>query len=162
MISGRVTVAHDAARDIGLYRYAVLRPRAADRLVHKLSRDAAEALGEAIEESAHCAASAPRDWLGVFASALRDEPRTPIAVLARANGVTPTHAARVFARRFGQTPAAFRKEQRLRTALQALPDRAQSLAQVAASAGYSDQAHMTRDVAAATGATPSRLRVAFQ
>ena len=156
-----VTVPHAAAREIGLYRYAVLRPRAPERLLSKLARDAADALGEAIEASLSCVASAPRDWLDAFAAALRDEPRTPIAQLARANGVTPTHAARAFARRFGQTPASFRKEQRLRAALQALAQDAEPLAEIAASAGYADQAHMTRALAAATGATPSRLRAAF-
>lgn len=156
-----VTLAHSAANWIGIDRYAVLRPRRVDRFSRKLMRDAGAALGEAMEESVTRAAREPRDWLDGFAIALRGEPLMSIATLARAAGVTPTHAARAFARRFGQTPAAFRKEQRLRVALQALAHGEQPLAEVAIAAGYADQAHMTRALAEATGATPAKLRHAL-
>jgi AraC-like DNA-binding protein len=157
-----VTLEHGAACGIGLRDYAVMRPKAPDRLLRGLGRDAADALGQAMEDCARSAASPPRDWLDAFASDLRNGPRTPIADLARESGITPTHAARAFARRYGQTPASFRKEQRLRIALQMLAQRTHSLAQIAAAAGYADQSHMTRALAAATGATPSVLRAVLR
>jgi len=156
-----VTLTHGAARWIGIDHYAVLRPRGADQFLRRLTRDAGSALGETMEECSPRSAREPRDWLDGFAIALRGDPLMSIASLARAAGVTPTHAARAFARRFGQTPAAFRKEQRLRIALQALAHGEQSLAEVAIAAGYADQAHMTRALAAATGATPAKLRRAL-
>lgn len=153
-----VTLTHVAARWIGIDHYKVLRPPGIDQLLRKLMRDAGLALGEVLEESARRAPHEPQDWLDRFAIALRNEPLAPIASLARAGGVTPTHAARAFARRFGQTPAAFRKEQRLRAALQALAYGAHPLAEIAIAAGYADQAHMTRALTEATGATPAQLR----
>lgn len=156
-----VALAHDAARGIGLYAYGVVRPHAPDRLLRKLARGAADAVGEAMAESAPRRRAGPGDWLDAFVTALCDKQHAPIAHLAQASGVTPTHAARACARRFGQTPAALRKEQRLRAALQALAEGAASLAEIAADAGYADQAHMTRALVAATGATPARLRSFF-
>jgi len=156
-----VTLTHDAVKALKTTRYAVLRPRDPDRLARGAWRDGRAALGEALAESAVCAAGAPRDWLDQFAADLQAAPTARIGDLARAHGVTPTHAARAFARRFGVTPGVFRAEQRLRAGLQALAEAAASLADIAAACGFADQAHLTRSVVSATGQTPSRLRQAF-
>lgn len=156
-----VTLPHAQAQRFGSGCYAVLRPRDPDRFARRAERDASEALQEAMHESDASTPAAPRDWLDAFAAALQADPRARLGDLARAFDVTPTYAARAFARRFGVTPATFRAEQRLRAGLQALGNAAISLASVAASAGFADQAHLTRSVVAATGHTPSRLRQAL-
>lgn len=156
-----VTLSHGGARALGAHAYAVLRPHGADMLVSASAADAPDALDEVLSDAVPRAPAPARDWLDLFADALRADPAAKIGPLARRFGVTPTHAARAFARRFGLTPAAFRNELRVRAGLQRLSAPRAILADVAAACGFADQAHMTRSMAAVTGQTPSRLKRAF-
>lgn len=156
-----LTLTHAVASALSAHRYVVLRLRDPQRIARGARRDVMATLSEAMEEGAPRSSDAGADWLDKLAAALSAAPRTEIGPLARSLGVTPTHAARAFHRRYGQTPATFRKEQRLRLALQELARDASSLADIAAIAGFSDQPHMTRALVEATGATPSQLRAAL-
>lgn len=88
-------------------------------------------------------------------------PRSPgVAELARAAGLSPAHFARAFRARTGVAPHAWLATLRLERALDLLrrPGSAPVLAEVAAAAGFADQAHMTRELRRATGLTPGALR----
>jgi AraC family transcriptional regulator len=72
--------------------------------------------------------------------------------------VHPVHLAREFRRHFGLSPSEHRRRGRLRRAGRLLADSKVTLVDAAMAAGYSDQAHMTRDLRSATGLTPRGLR----
>jgi AraC-like DNA-binding protein len=152
------TLPHTNVHGLGAGAYKVMHLGDPARLARNAG---AEALMEAMSNAREAAPALQRDWIDAMADALRADPRVHVGALARAFGVTPEHAIRAFARRFGMTPGAFRAEQRLRLALSALSDRIRSLAEIAASCGYADQAHFSRAVSAATGTSPARLRLQF-
>lgn len=79
-----------------------------------------------------------------------------IADLAAELGISREHLARVVKAQLGISPSRLRSEWRFRRAAELLA-RGESLARVAADAGYSDQSHMTRDIKARSGRTPGRL-----
>lgn len=123
-----------------------------DGLVRLAERDPGEAsavLGAAFRP----ARETPADWPDLLAEALtRGDPRR-LADWAETFGLSPEHLSRGFGRVFGVTPQRYRLEARTRAALADLAD-ATSLAQVAATHGFADQAHMTRSVRAVTGRPP--------
>ncbi|QGZ93219.1 helix-turn-helix transcriptional regulator [Terricaulis silvestris] len=156
-----ITLPHALARALDARRYGILRARDPDRLARRATKNSADAVGEALAEAAARSPVPARDWLDRLASDLSAQPQRRINSLARRHGVSAEHVSRAFARRFGMTPARFRAEQRLQTALQALTESALSLAQIAVQAGYADQAHFSRAIAAATDMPPARLRAAL-
>jgi AraC-like DNA-binding protein len=102
------------------------------------------------------AAVAVPDWQGELLRAMAacdDE----IGSLARRLGVSAEHASRSLARTYGMSPQALRREARWRHALQLMAGD-DSLARIAADAGFSDQSHLHRVVVAHAGCTPARLR----
>jgi AraC-like DNA-binding protein len=78
--------------------------------------------------------------------------RISIAALARALGVGERRLERAFLAECGLAPKVFARIARLQRAVAGL--RRASPAQVAADAGYADQAHLTREVVALAGAPP--------
>ena len=62
----------------------------------------------------------------------------------------------------GLSPKEFARVQRLQATLQMLDNGVESLSQVAAESGFSDQAHATRELHRLTGLTPSRLLTALR
>lgn len=76
--------------------------------------------------------------------------------LARTAGLSRFQALRHFKRTFGLTPHAYLRQVRLRHARN-LIYKHQDLADVAAAAGFSDQAHMTRIFRQSLGYTPGAL-----
>ncbi len=103
-----------------------------------------------------------RPW-GELAEALRAhleahlaEPVT-IAAAAAELGVEPTRLARAFAATFGLPPHGWVTSRRLEVARGRILDGA-SLADVAAGAGFVDQAHLTRRFRQWFGTTPAALR----
>jgi len=74
--------------------------------------------------------------------------------LARLTGLTPYHLCRVFRQATGLTPHAFQIQARVRHA-RALLLAGCPIAQVAAEAGFCDQAHLTRHFKAITGLSPA-------
>jgi AraC family transcriptional regulator len=156
-----IALPHALARALDARRYGILRVRDPDRLARRAMKSSADAVGEALAEAVARQPTPARDWLDRLAAELSAHPQRRINSLARRHGVSPEHASRAFARRFGMNPARFRAEQRLQTALQALTESALSLAQIAVQAGYADQAHFSRAIAAATDLPPARLRAAL-
>jgi AraC-like DNA-binding protein len=84
-------------------------------------------------------------------------PATPVPELAAAVELGERHLRRRFAAAVGYGPKTFARVARFRAAL-ALVRMGVPLASAALAAGYADQAHMTREIGALAGRTPSELR----
>jgi len=88
-----------------------------------------------------------------------------IARAAEEFGLSQRHFMRKFETAVGLKPVAWRRVKRFESALSQIASDAsneQRLGFIAADAGYSDQAHMTREFKAITGSTPSTLRDGLQ
>ena len=77
---------------------------------------------------------------------------------ARSNDLAPATVSRGFSKVFDVTPAEFRLEARTRRALAMIAANATSLAMIAVTTGFADQAHMTRAIRGLTGSTPGHWR----
>jgi AraC-like DNA-binding protein/quercetin dioxygenase-like cupin family protein len=80
-----------------------------------------------------------------------------LAELAREAGLSRFQLLRAFAKATGATPQAYARQARARLARRLIRDGA-SLAEAAASAGFADQAHMTRALVRQFAVTPGELR----
>lgn len=98
------------------------------------------------------------DWPDVLADDLLSDPTCRLDEWARKRSLAPTTVSRGFRKVFGITPAAFRLDARARHAFRMITRSDLSFAAVAATAGFSDQAHMCRAIRALTGATPGSWR----
>jgi AraC-like DNA-binding protein len=78
-----------------------------------------------------------------------------LVALGRVVGASPHHLSRVFRAEVGVSVSMYRRRLRLRRALDRLDG---DLARVAAEAGFADHAHLTREMRALLGETPSALR----
>lgn len=103
-------------------------------------------------------ASPTAPWLRRVREALDDGEPWRLAEAACAAGVHRVHLSRSFAQAFGTTFSDYRHRAMTARAAQALLAGGGDLCAVAQDSGFADQSHMTRAVAAATGATPKRLR----
>lgn len=93
----------------------------------------------------------PPSRAAVAAEAIRA--RSPVDHAAATVGLSERQLERVFDDQFGLSPRLYRRILRLRGALQAAATGG-NLAAVAATAGYADQAHFTRDVRAFMALSP--------
>lgn len=102
---------------------------------------------------------APR-WLARAEEYLRTHYREPVRLsdLAAELGIHPVYCCRAFHRAVGCTVTAYVRLLRLTEAGRLALAEDQPLAQVAAHAGFADQAHFTRTLSRAVGMTPARLR----
>lgn len=98
-----------------------------------------------------------QDWPDLLATCLREE-AIGITDWAQAAGLAPATVSRGFAAAFGVTPSGYRAEARVARALRLLVTGTDPLAQIAAACGFSDQAHLCRNVKAVSGYTPSQWR----
>lgn len=86
-----------------------------------------------------------------------------IAELGRGSGVSPRNLTRLFHAWVGMSPKRFARIVRAQAALRRLSERPPpELSALAAELGYSDQAHLTREVRAVAGAAPSQLAETFK
>ena len=92
---------------------------------------------------------------------LADRPGLEVREVARTVGVHPVSLARRYRRHFGRSPAAAIRQARADRATAGLK-RGADLADLAASAGYADQSHLTREFVAVYGLTPGRWRATFR
>lgn len=98
------------------------------------------------------------DWPDMLAADLRADPRLGLGDWAESHRLAPATVSRGFSAAFGVTPSQYRAEQRARLAWRRLTCGTAPLAAVAQDCGFADQAHMSRAVRAATGATPGVWR----
>ncbi len=80
--------------------------------------------------------------------------------LAAVAGLSRFHLIRAFQRRYGVTPFAYQRHQRIEKARAVLQTGA-SLAQAAAGAGFADRSHLGRAFRAVMGATPGEYRESY-
>ncbi len=102
------------------------------------------------------------DWLALAAEIVADLSTTPgleIREIAARVDVHPVHLARAWRRHLGQSPGTAIRHRRADRAAAHMA-RGESLAEVAASAGYADQSHMTREYVRIFGVTPGAFRAA--
>src|SRR6185436_1839453 len=78
---------------------------------------------------------------------------------AEHRGVARETVSRAFSAAFGVPARQFRTELRARDAWLRIVRTRESLAQIAAATGFADQAHMTRNIRALTGASPATWRL---
>lgn len=90
--------------------------------------------------------------------AMQHETGMSVARLAKLVGTTPRTLERDFARKVGMSPARFLTVQRYLCALDLVQRSDRELSDVALQAGYSDQAHMSRDFSHRLGISPLRAR----
>ena len=88
-----------------------------------------------------------QDWPDLLATCLREE-AIGITDWAQDAGKAPATVSRGFAAAFGVTPSGYRAEARVARALRLLVTGTDPLAQIAADCGFSDQAHLCRNVKA--------------
>jgi AraC-like DNA-binding protein len=94
-----------------------------------------------------------------LADPLRGWGFTRISNVQRHSGYSPRHFISLFRSAVGLTPKHYYRIKRFMTALQTMAGGAgSSLAETAASAGYADQAHLTREFRAFAGITPTQYR----
>ena len=129
-----------------------------DLIARAAERDpvqAREALGEQLR-----VVSPPiwEEWTDELACRLLDDPACRLDTWADDHGLSAETVSRGFGKVFGVAPAAFRAEMRVHRALVLLATSDRSLAAIAASAGFADQAHMCRGVRALTGLPPNAWR----
>lgn len=95
------------------------------------------------------------DWPDLLAQDLLHDPQLRLTDWACAHGLAPETLSRGFGKAFGLSPARYRLEARTHRALDLIGN-GMPLAAVAFSAGFADQAHMTRAITALTGRSPAR------
>jgi AraC family transcriptional regulator len=82
--------------------------------------------------------------------------------LAREVGVHPAHVSRAFRKAHGETIGEYVRRRRVEQAARSLADPSLSLADIAAAAGFSDQAHFTRVFRQHFGVSPGARRREMQ
>lgn len=108
--------------------------------------------------------NAPPTWLVRVCERL-DEDSLDVPTLQELSdeaGIHPAHLSRVFRRCTGKSVGAYVRARRLERALSLLSRTSVPLVEVAARAGFSDQAHLSRAVRGATALTPSTFRARMQ
>ncbi|MDI1327028.1 MAG: helix-turn-helix transcriptional regulator [Brevundimonas sp.] len=128
-----------------------------DAVARAAERDLAEAEAQ-LRGTIQPLDAALDDWPDALAEALRRDQGLALEGWAEAAGLTPATVSRGFRQAFGTSPRRYRAEQRALKAAAAILRHDETLAALAAGLGFVDQAHMTRAVAALTGAAPGRLR----
>ena len=127
-------------------------------LVSDLTCAMAETLEQDGDGFAH-AAEGPT-WLRRAKEALSDSTLSTSEVASEI-GVHRVHLSRTFRQYYGLAMTDYRRGLRLARAVDALADQTHSLSDAAATAGYADQAHMTREMKREWGWTPAVLRAAL-
>ncbi len=85
------------------------------------------------------------------------EPST-LGQVAREVGASPAHLSRLFKRQNGVSMGRYRMQIRIAAAIEMLPQRDRSLAEVALATGFHSQSHLTNALHAEVGLPPGRLR----
>ncbi|WP_158622206.1 AraC family transcriptional regulator [Corallococcus sp. CA047B] len=126
--------------------------------VVRLARKDPRAAADLVASSPVAPITGPGDWPDLLAAALRDNPSLGLREWAETTGLAVETVARGFKRAYGVSPKRYRADVRALQAWRQIPRSTLPLAQLALALGFTDQAHMTRDVVALTGRTPAALR----
>lgn len=103
------------------------------------------------------------DEADALAAALSQRSPVAVAEWSRQREVTRETAWRRFRSAYGVAPSRYRVEARARRAWLRLAEAGgPGVAEIALAEGFSDQAHMSRDIRALTGRTPGQWRTALQ
>lgn len=129
-----------------------------DRLVRLAERDPVEA-AQHLVESLQAGRPPEDDWPERLARDLNADPSLSLRGWADRMGLAAETLSRGFRQTFGVTAKGFRLETRARQAWAAVMRSDRSLTEIAHAHGFADLAHMSRSVAAVTGAPPSAWRV---
>ncbi len=160
---GAVVFLREAAHrftDQAVDAVSVLGPAAHElerRLVDTASVDDARRLIESFLSSRSRCAEPVDPRVAHAASRLASDPGMRVDTLSAELGITRQHARRLFLEHVGVTPKVFARNARAARALGAI-DASPSLARTAIDAGYTDQAHMSRELGRVLGMPPSRYR----
>lgn len=98
--------------------------------------------------------------LGKLLDLVEGSPEASLTDLAEGVGRHPTHVARAFRQASGMSVGNYRRRQRVRNLCIDLRTDEAPLSELAARHGYSDQAHMTRELKLFTGLSPGQWRKA--
>jgi len=127
-----------------------------DGLVRACERDSVE--GEWLLHQRFVSLAQPTDWPDLLARDLSSASFCFLADWARDKGLRPASVSRGFRLAYGMSPKRYRLEQMARKAAVEVRLRTVPLADVALSAGFADQPHMTRTLSMLFGVTPRRLQ----
>jgi AraC family transcriptional regulator len=102
-----------------------------------------------------------RKWLNSVRDQLEAEFRAPpsLSELAATHNLHPVYVCQEFRAAFGVSAGEFVRRVRFEWAQRSLKDCSGSISDIAHLAGYSDQAHFSRDCKARTGMSPRRYRM---
>ena len=122
-----------------------------------------EMLAAVSRNQSHLAARRPQRWLACVTEFLRESftEHLTLAQVASAAGVHPVHLAREFRRFHGCTIGEYIRRLRVERARRQLSSSDESLATIAAGAGFSDQSHFSRTFKRLMGMTPAQYRANF-
>ena len=106
----------------------------------------------------------PKRWLARAVEFLRESftEHLTLTQVASAAGVHPVYLAREFRRFYGCTIGEYIRRLRVERACRQLSSSDESLATIAASAGFSDQSHFSRTFKRLVGMTPAQYRANFE
>ena len=137
---------------------ALIGARTARRLAERLEDASGPAARMAtLEQLVRDRATAP-DSAAELAALVAADPARGVDDLVRHGGLSPRQLRRRFTRAVGYAPAFFARIARLqRFAAHAARHPGRGLAELAAAAGYVDQAHLAKDTRAIAGRTPREL-----
>ena len=128
-----------------------------ERIARLAARDPIEALIE-MTERWRTTTSGPIDEADVLASVLKEPNPPSIEAWSAQSGYSRHTVFRHFRAAYGVGPNRYRVEARARRAWRMIVMGLGTLAEIAATAGFADQAHLQRDVKALTGRTPAAWR----
>jgi AraC-like DNA-binding protein len=128
-----------------------------ERLLDEIGRVGVDA-GAVLAAEIRPARALEDDLPDRLAAAMLDPDVLPLAQWAECHGISPRTLNRHFRQAFGITPAHHRWRARTLGAWRDIVLSAMPLADIAACAGFADQAHMTRSILSITGRSPARWR----
>jgi AraC-like DNA-binding protein len=129
-----------------------------DAVVRAAERDLREAIALVRAAARPEYRTGADDWPDLLAAEIVDGRVASLGRWAEEAGVARETVSRGFAAAYGVSARQFRAELRARDAWLRIVRTRDRLADIAAAAGFADQAHMTRAIGALTGASPAAWR----
>jgi AraC family transcriptional regulator len=123
-----------------------------------------EMIGAATRRKTEALTSGLPQWLRTARELINEHFKERISLfrVAASLGVNPSYLSRMFRKHYRVTVGEFVRKRRLDYAAKNIVESNDSLAQIAANAGFYDQSHFTHAFRLYTGVTPSEFRAAFR